>query len=353
MISRKSTTSRKSKVSFYRDRNSHDRFPGLLLGFASQLLEAGEIIPAIRLYRKAKKSVQAAALLSKLAADSLREQRALLVTKKLYVLAALEIEYFRTTALETQMRSLATQRTGTRTGGTSAAKHTKGGVTGTKQRTMHTLNTLMEQDVATGEDRHLDNPWKGAEAIHLYMLSHRQLYRGRYWEALGTAVNLVQFQDILGKLRVYSLLAVVSLYAGAWGQCSKALSHLQSLSEGSTGQGEEATELFSDLQPCTTTCTRDAENDFCKIRKLDGMESGAQYDAIATALFSDTEAKDSVDVPKAAHKTAFVCMATGKSIEQKEVDSEQVTSCERCCRKMYSEDIRWRRSCPLCYGVIS
>lgn len=52
--------------------------------------------------------------------------------------------------------------------------------TGTMHTTAQTLENLMQHDAATGENRLLDNGWRGAEAMHLFILAQRQLYRGYY-----------------------------------------------------------------------------------------------------------------------------------------------------------------------------
>ena len=49
--------------------------------------------------------------------------------------------------------------------------------TGT-QTAAQTLDSLVEQDKASGSDRSLDMSWKGAEAYHFLLLAQRQLYDG-------------------------------------------------------------------------------------------------------------------------------------------------------------------------------
>jgi hypothetical protein len=40
-----------------------------------------------------------------------------------------------------------------------------------------TMNSLITSDISTSADKALTNPWKGAEAIHFYLLCQRQLYQ--------------------------------------------------------------------------------------------------------------------------------------------------------------------------------
>ncbi len=41
-----------------------------------------------------------------------------------------------------------------------------------------TLDTLITSDLSNVSDKALNNPWKGAEGYHFYMLCQSQLYQG-------------------------------------------------------------------------------------------------------------------------------------------------------------------------------
>jgi WD repeat-containing protein 35 len=45
-------------------------------------------------------------------------------------------------------------------------------------KTTQTLDTLITSDLSNISDKALNNPWKGAEAYHFYMLCQSQLYQG-------------------------------------------------------------------------------------------------------------------------------------------------------------------------------
>ena len=74
--------------------------------------------------------------------------------KKLFVMAALEVERMRKSMLTMQAPE----------GGT--------------QNAAQTLDSLVEQDKATGGDKWLDSAWRGAEAYHFLLLAQQQLYNG-------------------------------------------------------------------------------------------------------------------------------------------------------------------------------
>ena len=44
-------------------------------------------------------------------------------------------------------------------------------MTGTQVNTQKTLDTLITSDINTSADKILNNPWRGAEAWHFYILS--------------------------------------------------------------------------------------------------------------------------------------------------------------------------------------
>ena len=72
------------------------------------------------------------------------------------------------------------------------------------ETTAATLDTLMTLDTAVGSSKVLDAPWRGAEAIHFYLLAHRQLYDGNVDAAMVTAIRLAEYEDILDTVTIYS-----------------------------------------------------------------------------------------------------------------------------------------------------
>lgn len=108
---------------------------------------------AIELYRKANKNTDAAKLLAEIAQE-LREKNApLLLIKKIYVLAAFEVDSYKQRVFDAQVAQIT--GTGTMTAADVAAK---------------TMNSLITSDISTSADKALTNPWKGAEAIHFFLL---------------------------------------------------------------------------------------------------------------------------------------------------------------------------------------
>lgn len=101
---------------------------------------------------------------------------------------------------------------------------------------------ISEDKVAV--DKVFDNPWRGAEAYHFYILAQKQFHQGQLESAVITAIHLKDYEDVLG-LAVYHLLALISVHAGYFGTCSKALNKLEL-----TGDYEElALSIFTKHKP--------------------------------------------------------------------------------------------------------
>merc|ERR1719387_3143632 len=141
--------------------------------------------------------------------------------KKLYLLAALEVEKFKKKTLDVQMT----------------------GVTQGTMTTAQTMTSLITQDQSVASDRALESPWRGCEAYHLYLLSQRQLYEGHYEQAMKTAIRLQEYEDILDIQTIYSLIALTTYYNKYFMQCSKAFIKL----EASSDVPEEMQTKFADL----------------------------------------------------------------------------------------------------------
>ncbi|GMF25436.1 unnamed protein product [Phytophthora fragariaefolia] len=207
----------------------------VLTKYANHLMMNGKTLQAIELYRRANKSTEAAKLLAKLAKEVGKNP---LRAKKLHVLAAFEVERMRKKMLD--VSNLTTMK------GTTAA-----------QVTAQTLESLVQHDAATGEDRSLDNPWRGAEAYHLYLLAHRQLYTGRIERALRTCLKLSAYEDILEEREIYSLIALTAFYTKHYEQCSKAFVKLETL----PGLDDIELQAMSELALKIFTTTRTEHQD--------------------------------------------------------------------------------------------
>lgn len=74
-----------------------------------------------------------------------------------------------------------------------------------------------------------ENPWRGAEAYHYYMLAQHQLYNGKIHDAVCICNKLQDYTDFIPEVDVYSLLCLTSCLDRSFAICSKALMKLKSL----------------------------------------------------------------------------------------------------------------------------
>ena len=67
-------------------------------------------------------------------------------------------------------------------------------MTGQGSSTQKTLNSLITSSINTSADKILQNPWRGAEAWHFFLMAQRQLYKGEYKYALKTSLRLQEYE---------------------------------------------------------------------------------------------------------------------------------------------------------------
>ncbi|KAJ3392142.1 WD repeat-containing protein 35 [Lobulomyces angularis] len=195
----------------------------LLANYANYLLDRNKVLNAIELYRKANYCQKSARLLFQLAKSTAKQNKSPLLVKKLYVLAAMEIEHYNHINKNTM-----------KVGEGYPSIANKGN------------SDLIKKD---------ENPWRGAEAYHFYILSQRQYYSGNLDGALKTvsvlilqryvlilftkkAFHLQEYEDTIDPKIIYSLLAFLSAQCKHFGTCSKAFIKLEALNS-SNGENSE------------------------------------------------------------------------------------------------------------------
>mmetsp|Transcript_85285 Transcript_85285/g.173925 ORF Transcript_85285/g.173925 Transcript_85285/m.173925 type:complete len:1209 (-) Transcript_85285:124-3750(-) len=299
--------------------HNFQQIEGLLAKYAQHLLDKNKKIEAVQLYRKASRHTEAAKLLNQMAKDMPGgAQRHPDRIKRLYLLAALEVEKFKNKTLDAQMTS-ATQGTMT---------------------TAQTLQSLVTQDQSVSSDRALESPWRGCEAFHIYLLAQRQLYEGQHEQAMKTSLRLAEYEDILDTQTIYSLIALTTYYNKFFAQCSRAFIKL----EASNDVSDEMRTKFADL--ALSIFTRNAPRDPTG-HMLPCPKCGTRINDWV------------INCPSCNHRLAF-CVASGRSIFPEDRTASipyppgtgggETIKC-RCCRhRMYSTEVRKLRNCPLCHS---
>ncbi len=148
--------------------------------------------------------------------------------KKLYILAALEVERHHDLI--------------------------KAGKTHGNVKDVLSAAITTELDIPGSTARHLDKPWKAALAHHLFLLAQRQQATGQWEAATRTCVRLKEFEDVFGNdemaRQTSALLCLSAIRCGRLSTSSKALCRLEAPGSPDRGKFEElAIAIFSKFAP--------------------------------------------------------------------------------------------------------
>ena len=159
--------------------------------FSDQFRLSGKKLDLISMYRKANMSVEVYKYLCEIAQDMKRLNISPIIIKKIYVLAALELERYKAQINqqidEEKLINDSTPRN-------------------TKRKKINYIDEAVKKEI----DKIKNNNWRGAEAYHFYMLCQAQLYKKKYKESCKTALRLKFYEDILGTETTYRLIAICS-----------------------------------------------------------------------------------------------------------------------------------------------
>jgi WD repeat-containing protein 35 len=194
-----------------------------------------------------------------------------------------------------------------------------------------TLDTLITSDLSNVSDKTLNNPWKGAEAYHFYMLCQAQLYQNQNKAALKTALRLVLYEKELGAKEVYRLIALSAYLNGSFKECSKALSKLEHLNTLNKMQREAYRKLSIAIFTKERPVNRNSKTFDCPNKKCDAKISEFDIDC------------------KTCGSNFSPCVVSGQSVLQREY-----FKCKRCKHKclkneVYNKSVKY---CPLCHVVL-
>lgn len=102
-------------------------------------------LEAAELYRKANRNTESANILANMADDLIERDANPLFIKKLYVMAAMEVNLYKNRLIDTTMTGA--------------------------QNTLGTIGTLITSDIGSDVNKILNDPWRGAGAWHLFLLA--------------------------------------------------------------------------------------------------------------------------------------------------------------------------------------
>lgn len=280
---------------------------GLLTKYASHLLEKQKKLEAVQLYRKANRNTEAAQILVDIAKSLGPVSREPLLCKKLYLLAALEMEKYR-------------KRTMPQLDGTTTAVQT-------------TLNSLITQDQSTMTSSSLEKPWRGVEACHFYVLAQRFLFERREDLAMCCAVRCTEYEDILDTLSIYSLLALAAYYNKFYNLCSKAFIRLENSKDIPENDRKKyarlAVSIFTKHSPVDPS-TRVQSCPKCQ-GSMQEWQSNCSH---------------------CSHQLS-ACVISGRPIfTSRGASGTETGSCKGCRRRYYISEVGSLQNCPLCHTAL-
>lgn len=272
----------------------------LLSQYASHLVSKQRFIEVIELYRKANKIHDAVTILVKMIQKARKEQSPSPVwLKKIYTLIGLlHIDLSKQARLRNESES---------------------------------LNLLLNFDsslenFAYIDMKILDVPWKSAEAFHFYLMAHKQLYNGQYFEAMRTSLNLVDYDDYIDVEKIFILIAISSFACKNYYICSKAFLKLESCESIPKEQRVKYTDLAFEI------FTQNIPKPLIE-------DDSSQCPNCGTSL---NEWLNSC--PRCNLKFA-VCIASGQLILKPSLE----WTCSRCKHHAFNSAIVKFKNCPLCH----
>jgi WD repeat-containing protein 35 len=158
--------------------------------FSDQFRLSGKKLDLINLYKKANMSVEVHKYLCEIAQDMRKMGVPPITIKKIYVLAALELERYKA-----QINQQIDEEGLINSRNKDNAK-----------LKINYIDDALKKDI----DRITNNHWRGAEAFHYYLLCQVQIHNKKYKSSCKTAMRLRFYEDILGTETVYRLIAICS-----------------------------------------------------------------------------------------------------------------------------------------------
>ncbi len=321
----------------------------LLNKYAEKLLAEGKHVPAVELYRKARREADSARLLAKMAAEVGALRTNPVRAKWLFVMAAMDVEKHR-------RRGAEAEGAGTAAAAAAAAQ---------QQRRLGPslgLDALLREDAAAAAAaaaggaaaggappsaaaaaaaaaaaRTLDRAWHGAEAYHFALLAQRLLYAGDMGGAMAAALRLTLYEDVLDPRDVHALVALTAFYNRCYATSSRAFVKLENMET----LPPDAREAYADLAVAIFSRARPADplDDASNSVTCPGDACKAVIKAWATKC--------------AACGLAFKgCVATGRPLRAAGPGSG-VLQCRVCKHHMAAAAVAGRTSCPLCHAALA
>ena len=279
--------------------------------FSDQFRLSGKKLDLVNLYRKANMSVEVYKYLCEIAQDMRKLNLSPLLIKKIYVLAALELERYKA-EINQQIDE-------------------ENLINDKSEYFQKTKINYIDEAIHKEIDKIKNNHWRGAEAYHYYILCQRQLHQKKYKESCKTALRLKFYEDILGTETVYKLIALCSYMNKCYKFFSDALiilSNDKSINKNIRLKFENLSkEFFINKKP------ENIDERFYKCPNPDCEEAISEYDTYCNIC----------------GYVLYGCVLSGKSI----LDNKYF-KCKQCRNKTIRIEVKKHpfKHCPLCHVTL-
>ena len=278
--------------------------------FSDQFRLSGKKLDLVNLYRKANMSVEVHKYLCEIAQDMRMRNVSPIIIKKIYVLAALELERYKI-QINQQIEE----------------ENLINAIHELPEKKINYLDEALKKDI----DNIKNNHWRGAEAYHFYLLCQVQLYKKQYKDSCKTAMRLKFYEDILGTEVVYKLIGICSYMNKCFKFLADAMAVLcndKSINKILRKKFEEfSKEFFLKNNP------ENLDEKFYKCPNPDCNEPISEYDTYCNSC----------------GYVMFGCVLSGKSILD-----DNYFKCKRCRNKTIKYEVKNKpfKHCPLCHVTL-
>ena len=277
--------------------------------FSDQFRLSGKKLDLVNLYRKANMSVEVHKYLCEIAEDMRKYGVSPIYIKKIYVLAALELERYKAQInQQIEEENLINDRN------EKMFRKSK----------INYLDEALQKEI----DKIKNNHWRGAEAYHFYLLCQVQLHKQNYKASCKTAMRLKFYEDILGTETVYRLIAICSYMNQCYKFFANALGVLSNDSKINKNMRSKYKQLAQDF--FLKTKPENEDEKFYKCPNEDCDEPISEYDTHCNAC----------------GYVMYGCVLSGRSI----LDNKYF-KCKQCRNKTIKIEVKKKpfKHCPLCH----
>ena len=280
--------------------------------FSDQFRLSGKKLDLVNLYRKANMYNEVYKYLCEIAQDMKGIGISLIIIKKIYVLAGLELEKYKA-----QINQHIEEE------GLINNKNYKD----MQKNKINYIDEALKREI----DKIKNNHWRGAEAYHYYLLCQSQLHKKQYKSSCKTVMRLRFYEDILGTETVYRLIAICSYMNKCYKFFEYALGILSNDSKINKNVRLKYKQMAKDFFLKNKPENKDEK--FYKCPNEDCQEPISEYDTYCNSCGF----------------VMYGCVLTGRSI----LDNKYF-KCRQCRNKTIKIEVKKQpfKHCPLCHVTL-